>query len=153
MSGALADRRILITGAAKGIGLATAERFVKEGARVAALDRDGETLAALAGRFGASEFVPFRADVSDPASVETAVSNAASALGGLDGVVNSAGIDLVAAIETMALADWNRIIAVNLTGPMLVAQAAYPHLRAAGGGTIVNVSSGAGLSPLASNCA
>ena len=84
MSGALADRRILITGAAKGIGLATAERFVKEGARVAALDRDGETLAALAGRFGASEFVPFRADVSDPASVETAVSNAASALGGLD---------------------------------------------------------------------
>jgi NAD(P)-dependent dehydrogenase (short-subunit alcohol dehydrogenase family) len=48
----------------------------------------------------------------------------------------------------MALADWNRIIAVNLTGPMLVAQAAYPHLRTAGGGTIVNVSSGAGLSPL-----
>lgn len=148
MSGALAGRRILITGAAKGIGLATVERFVKEGARVAALDRDVETLAALAGRFGASAFVPFRADVSDPASVETAVSNAAAALGGLDGVVNSAGIDLIADIESMALADWNRIVAVNLTGPMLVAQAAYPHLRAASGGTIVNVSSGAGLSPL-----
>lgn len=148
MSGALADRRVLITGAAKGIGLATVERFVKEGARVAALDRDVDALAALAGRFGGNAFVPFRADVSNPASVETAISNAATALGGLDGVVSSAGIDLIADIESMALADWNRIIAVNLTGPMLVAQASYPHLKAAGGGTIVNVSSGAGLSPL-----
>ncbi len=64
-------------------------------------------------------------------------------------MVNAAGIDLIADIEKRwTLADWNRIIAVNLTGPMLVMQAAFPHLKAAGGGTIVNVSSGAGLSPL-----
>lgn len=148
MSGALAGRRILITGAAKGIGLATAERFMKEGARVAALDRDAEALAELAGRFDADKLATFAVDVSQPASVNAAVADAVAALGGLDGIVSSAGIDLIADIETMALADWNRIIAVNLTGPMLVAQAAYPHLKAAGGGTIVNVSSGAGLSPL-----
>lgn len=143
MSGALAGRRILITGAAKGIGRATAERFLKEGASVAALDRDRNALATLDGRLST-----FGADVTDPASLTVAIAGAAAALGGLDGVVNAAGIDLIADIETMALADWNRIIAVNLTGPMLVMQAAYPHLKAAGGATIVNVSSGAGLSPL-----
>lgn len=148
MSGALAGRRILITGAAKGIGLATAERFVREGARVAALDRDETALAALATRFERGRLHPATADVADPASVVAVVETCAAALGGLDGVVNAAGIDLIADIEAMALADWSRIIAVNLTGPMLVMQAAYPHLRAAGGGTIVNVSSGAGLSPL-----
>ena len=73
---------------------------------------------------------------------------AANVLGGLDGVVNAAGIDLIADLEAMTLAEWSRVLAVNLTGPMLVMQAACPHLRAAGGGTIVNVSSGAGLSPL-----
>lgn len=143
MSGALAGRRILITGAAKGIGLATAERFLKEGASVAALDRDRHALQTLDGRLSI-----FGADVTDPASLTVAIAGAAAALGGLDGVVNAAGIDLIADIENMELADWNRIIAVNLTGPMLVAQAVYPHLKAAGGGTIVNVSSGAGLSPL-----
>lgn len=148
MSAALAGRRVLITGAARGIGLATAERFVKEGARVAALDRDAEALAELAKRFEAKTLATAEADISDAASVSTAVASVAAVLGGLDGVVNSAGIDLIADIESMALADWNRIIAVNLTGPMLVAQAAYPYLKAAGGGTIVNVSSGAGLSPL-----
>ena len=88
-------------------------------------------------------------DVADPAAVAAAVRAAASALGGLDGVVNAAGIDLLADIEAMTLADWQRVVAVNLTGPVLVMQAAYPYLKAAGGGTIVNVSSAAGLSPLA----
>lgn len=148
MSGTLAGRRILITGAAKGIGLATVERFVTEGARIAAVDRDEAALAALAGRFSHKQLQTAWADVADPSSVTAAVAESAAALGGLDGVVNAAGIDLIANIEAMALADWNRIIAVNLTGPMLVMQAAYPHLKAAGGGTIVNVSSGAGLSPL-----
>jgi NAD(P)-dependent dehydrogenase (short-subunit alcohol dehydrogenase family) len=148
VSGALAGRRILITGAAKGIGLATAERFIKEGACIAALDRDEAALSALAGRFDRSQLNPAAADVADPASVTAAVTASAAGLRGLDGVVNAAGIDLIADVEAMALADWNRLIAVNLTGPMLVIQAAYPHLRAAGGGTIVNVSSGAGLSPL-----
>ena len=148
MSGALAGRRILIAGAAKGIGLATTERFIREGARVAALDRDADALASLSGRHDATRLHAATADVADPVSVDAAVAASAAAFGGLDGVVNSAGIDLIADLESMSLAQWDRIIAVNLTGPMLVMQAAYPHLKAAGGGTIVNVSSGAGLSPL-----
>ena len=148
MSGALAGRRILVTGAGKGIGLATVQRFIAEGARIVALDRDEPALATLRARFDAASLHAVQVDVVDPTAGQEGVATGAAALGGLDGVVNAAGIDLITDIETMALADWNRILAVNLTGPMLVIHAAYPHLRAAGGGTIVNVSSGAGLSPL-----
>jgi len=148
MSGALAGRRILITGAANGIGLASVARFLTEGASVAALDRDDTALAATRSRFAGAKIRTLQADVADPAAVAAAIADGADALGGLDGVVNAAGLDLVADIEAMTLTDWNRLLAVNLTGPMLVMQAAFPHLRAAGGGTIVNVSSGAGLSPL-----
>jgi NAD(P)-dependent dehydrogenase (short-subunit alcohol dehydrogenase family) len=148
VSGALAGRRILITGAARGIGRASVDRFIAEGARVAALDRDEAALTALTAQIDPALLHAVTADVTDPVSVTAAVAVGAGALGGLDGLVNAAGIDLVADIEAMTLADWNRVIAVNLTGPMLVMQAAFPHLKAAGRGTIVNVSSGAGLAPL-----
>lgn len=148
MSGALAGRRILITGAAKGIGLATAKRFVDEGAVIAALDKDHPALAAIRVYSGDRLRAALDVDVAEPEAVERAVETCALALGGLDGVVNAAGIDLVADIEAMELAQWSRVLAVNLTGPMLVMRVAFPHLRASGGGTIVNVSSGAGLSPL-----
>jgi NAD(P)-dependent dehydrogenase (short-subunit alcohol dehydrogenase family) len=148
MSRALEGRRILITGAANGIGLATAARFLEEGAGVAALDRDEKALAAVRDRLSGAAFHAIACDVASEQSVATGVAAAAKALGGIDGVVNAAGIDLVADIEAMSLADWSRIIAVNLTGPMLVMQAAFPHLRAARSATIVNVSSAAGLSPL-----
>jgi NAD(P)-dependent dehydrogenase (short-subunit alcohol dehydrogenase family) len=147
VSGALAGRRVLIVGAAKGIGLATTERFIREGARIAALDQDEVAITALTQR-GLDGLHGVTADVTDAASVAKGVGAAAAALGGLDGVVYSAGIDLVADLEGMESREWDRVIAVNLTGPMLVIQAAYPHLKTAGGGTIVNVSSGAGLSPL-----
>jgi NAD(P)-dependent dehydrogenase (short-subunit alcohol dehydrogenase family) len=148
MSGALAGRRVLITGAANGIGLASVTRFLAEGASVAALDRDENALAALRRRFVGAAVHAVSADVAEPASVTTAVADSATVMGGLDGVVNAAGIDLVADINAMTPAEWSRILAVNLTGPMLVMRAAFPYLREAGGGTIVNVSSGAGLSPL-----
>lgn len=148
MNGALKDRRVVITGAGNGIGKATVERFLAEGASVAALDRDSAGLDRLKHGLGNDRLYTLTTDVADETSVEKAVSAASIALGGIDGVVNSAGIDLVADIESLRTADWNRILAVNLTGPMLVMRSAYAHLRAAGGGTIVNVSSGAGLSPL-----
>lgn len=148
MTEELKDRRIIITGAANGIGRATVERFLTEGASVGAIDRDGTRLEQLKRDLSNSRLSTFAADVTDEASVGTAVAAAGGALGGIDGVVNSAGIDLVADIESMRTIDWNRVLAVNLTGPMLVMRAAYPHLKTAGGGTIVNVSSGAGLSPL-----
>jgi NAD(P)-dependent dehydrogenase (short-subunit alcohol dehydrogenase family) len=148
LSGLLTRRRILVTGGAKGIGLATVRRFVDEGASIVALDRDEAALAMLAQTSTEGRIHVVAADVADGTSVATAVATAADALGGLDGVVNAAGIDLIADLEAMTLAEWSRVLAVNLTGPVIVMQAALPHLRAAGGGTIVIVSSGAGLSPL-----
>jgi NAD(P)-dependent dehydrogenase (short-subunit alcohol dehydrogenase family) len=138
-------RRILVTGGGKGIGKAAALRFLQGGAKVACLDMDETALAEMANEHG---IVPLRADVTDTLAVTAAVNEAASAMGGLDGVVNSAGIDLQSSIEAMTDADWDRLMAVNVTGPMKVCRAATPFLKTAGGGTIVNVSSGAGLSPL-----
>jgi NAD(P)-dependent dehydrogenase (short-subunit alcohol dehydrogenase family) len=148
MTGPFHGRRILVTGAAKGIGLATLVRLAAEGARVAALDRDAAALASLRARLGQALGHAAAVDVADGAAVAGAIKASAAALGGLDGVVNAAGVDLYADIEAMAHADWERVLAVNLTGPFLVIQAAYPYLKAAGGGTIVNVSSAAGLLPL-----
>lgn len=146
----LAGRRVLITGAASGIGRATAELFAKEGAALALVDRDGAGVEAVrnACHGEAGRYVALVADVAEPSAVEAAVAEAARALGGLDGVVNSAGVDLLAPLGETGPADWARVLAVNLTGPYLVCRAALPLLRAAGGGTIVNVASGAALSPL-----
>lgn len=147
MSDGHLHQRFLVTGAASGIGLAVARMAVARGARVGLLDHDAVALAAAADELdGAAR--PIVCDVSDPAAVHAAVEEAARWLGGIDAVVNSAGIDLLAPLEHMNDADWARTLAVNLTGPMLVCRAALPHLRQAGGGTIVNVSSAAGLSPL-----
>lgn len=140
----LAGRRVLVTGAASGIGLATAQLFQEEGARVAMLDRDGTRLkeTRVAGA------VPLVCDVADEREVRDAVARAADALGGLDGVVNSAGIDLMRPFEAMTAGEWARVMAVDLTGPMLVCHAALPAMKQAGRGTIVNIASGAALRPL-----
>ncbi|MDA1097683.1 MAG: SDR family NAD(P)-dependent oxidoreductase [Proteobacteria bacterium] len=137
----LAGRRILITGAASGIGRASAELFAREGAALALLDRNDH---------GLSDFdaVPCHADVTDVAAVGAAVAAAMSGLGGLDGLVNCAGKDQLGRLTEIAPEAWGEIIAVNLTGAANVCRAAVPGLRAAGGGTIVNVASGAGLFPL-----
>lgn len=140
----LRGRRVLVTGAASGIGLAVARLFRSEGARVAMLDRD-EAALGKAGVAGATTLV---CDVADERQVRAAVSQAATALGGLDGVVNSAGIDLMRPFEQMTAAEWARVMAVDLTGPMLVCHAALPALKQAGCGTIVNIASGAALRPL-----
>lgn len=143
MTADFTGRRMLVTGGAKGIGKAAASRFLAGGAQVACLDMDEAALAELE-----PGFVALNADVTDTASVETAIAEAAARMGGLDGVVNSAGVDLQSSLEDMTDAAWERLIAVNLTGPMKVCRAAVPFLRVAGSGTIVNVSSGAGLQPL-----
>jgi len=140
----LRGRRVLVTGAASGIGLATARLFRQEGAAVAMLDRD-ETGLAKARVEGATTLV---CDVADERQVRAAVALAATALGGLDGVVNSAGIDLMRPFERMTSEEWARILAVDLTGPMLVCHAALPAMKQAGRGTIVNIASGAALRPL-----
>ena len=133
-----------MTGAASGIGLAIARLFRREGAGVAMLDRD-EAGMKNAQIDGAAAIV---CDVADEHSVRDAVGQAARALGGLDGVVNSAGIDLMRPFEEMTAKEWARVLAVDLTGPMLVCHAALPAMKQAGRGTIVNIASGAGLRPL-----
>jgi NAD(P)-dependent dehydrogenase (short-subunit alcohol dehydrogenase family) len=134
----LAGRKIIITGGASGIGRATARLFRREGAAVAILDRSDNAAKAVADEIGA---VAIACDVSDPSSVSAAVNKAAEAMGGLDGVINAAGVaDTTAEV-------FSRTVAVNLTGTFLVIQAAAPLIQKAGRGTIVNIASGVGLMP------
>jgi NAD(P)-dependent dehydrogenase (short-subunit alcohol dehydrogenase family) len=142
----LSGRRFFITGAAKGIGAACVARLVAAGAAVGAFDRDAEALAALRARFPGVATSP--GDVSISADVNQAVERCASELGGIDGLICSAGIDLVSALDETSDEAWRRIFSVNLDGAMHACRAALPYLRKSGNGSIVNVSSGAGLQPL-----
>lgn len=142
-----APRRLIVSGGASGIGLAVARMAVARGARVALLDRDTAALADAVRLLGEAALA-LECDVSDAPAVRTAVDRAAQWLGGVDALVNSAGIDALKSLEATSDEEWARVLAVNLTGPMLVCRAALPHLRAAGGGSIVNIASGAGLRPL-----
>ena len=134
----LAGRKILITGGASGIGRATAALFRAEGAAVAILD--------LSDSGTDGTFV--QTDVSNPSSVQHGVTAAATALGGLDGVVNAAGIFSAAGLADTTPELFSRTLAVNLMGTFLVVQAAAPILMAPGpGATIVNIGSGVGITP------
>jgi NAD(P)-dependent dehydrogenase (short-subunit alcohol dehydrogenase family) len=124
-------KRIFVTGAAAGIGEATAKLFRDEGAHVVGVD------------VAEAEGVAF-CDVTDPASVTAAMDAAVAELGGLDVLVNVAGVNWFSKVDDITLELWNRHLAVNLTGPMLVTQAALPHLRASTG-NIVTVGSISGL--------
>ena len=137
--------RALVTGAASGIGRATAILLAGRGAAVACLDVNADGLAETAAAIG-ERALPIPCDVTDLAAVEAAVSQAAADLGGLDAVANVAGVgDFTGDVAEIAPEEWARVLAVNLTGPFHVSRAAIPHLRAAGGGAIVNVSSQFGL--------
>lgn len=140
MSGRLTDRRVIVTGAAAGIGRAIAERFAAEGARLALLDRDADGLAGLEGK-------AIAVDVADEQSVNAAVAEAAATLRGLDGVVNAAGIFPLARVAETSMEMWHKTLAVNLTGPFLLCRAAFPHLKAANMATIVNLGSASAIIP------
>jgi NAD(P)-dependent dehydrogenase (short-subunit alcohol dehydrogenase family) len=142
--GRLAGRKVLITGAAHGIGLATAELFAAEGAALALLDRDEAALRAAAERLGV---FGAKCDVMSAGEVERGVADAETAMGGLDGVVNAAGILRRARFEDVRQEDWRVVLGVNLGGVMLVCKAAIPALRRSGKATIVNIASIGGLKP------
>lgn len=136
----------LVTGAARGIGLATAKRFLAEGWCVALLDIDSETLNRTYEDLAAPQAtLALHCDVSDAAKAPAAIATAAERFGRLDALVNNAGIAIFKPMLETTLADWERTLAVNLTGPFLCTQAAVPLMTRNGGGSIVNVTSISGL--------
>jgi NAD(P)-dependent dehydrogenase (short-subunit alcohol dehydrogenase family) len=139
----LKGKRVLVTAGASGIGKVTAESFAKEGSKVFICDVDEPALAAFAK--ANNEIGTTRADVSDEKEVDRLFAEAEKFLGGLDILVNNAGIaGPTGPVETLSLADWNRTLAINITGQFLCARRAVPLLRKAGGGSIINLSSAAG---------
>ena len=129
----LTGLRALVTGGSSGIGLATALLLADRGAAVAVLDRETEGLP--------KELQGFRADVTDDAAVRTAVAAAAEALGGLDLLVNNAGIGAAGTVETNADEEWHRVLDVNVLGMVRTSRAALPYLRASAHAAVVNTCS------------
>ena len=128
------------------MGLAIARFFAEEGASLALLDRNEAGVHSAASDLGAAGY---GCDVADRAQVDAVVAQAAEALGGIDGVINAAGILITKQFDELEAESWDRMIAVNLTGPFNVVRAALPLLRAAPEATIVNIASVSALMPMA----
>jgi 3-oxoacyl-[acyl-carrier protein] reductase len=140
----LKGKRVLITGGASGIGAATAARFLAEGSAVCVLDRDAKArekiereLPGLAGTLGA--------DVSNLKQVQAAIDDAVRIMGGLDVVINNAGISIRHNFLDISPEEWDKVLAVNLTGVFYVAQAAARHMMRDGGGVILQTASTNGI--------
>lgn len=137
-----AGKRIFITGAATGIGRATAEYLAEEGAKIFGAGLDCEEGKALAGRYAENQLIFRESDLTREEDVLAAVSMANQRFGGLDAVVNCAGIYPTGKrLEDVSDAEWEKTIAVNLTAIFRVCRATLPLLRAAGGGSVVNIAS------------
>jgi NAD(P)-dependent dehydrogenase (short-subunit alcohol dehydrogenase family) len=143
------NKVVIVTGAAGGIGLASVERFASEGARVVAVDLPGTALdvAIDAAKAAGSEAIAVEADVTIPEDVQGYVDKASERFGGVDSLFNNAGIEgLVCPLDEYPLDQFEKVMAVNVTGVFLGMKAVVPALRARGGGAIVNTASVAGLS-------
>jgi len=140
----LEGKRVLVTGGASGIGAATARRFLEEGARTAILDRDE-----AAGKKMAGELPDLSGalvcDVANREEVHSAFARAVNLMGGVDVLINNAGISIRHAFLDITPAEWDRILAVNLTGSFFVLQAAARHMMEQGSGVILNTASTNGL--------
>jgi NAD(P)-dependent dehydrogenase (short-subunit alcohol dehydrogenase family) len=132
----------LVTGAARGIGLAVAKRFLAEGWSVALLDIEDELLqGAVAALANPVATMALHCDVSDAAAVTDVIAAIEKRFGRLDALVNNAGIAVFAPLLETSNEDWKRVLEVNLTGPFLCTKAAAPLMREHGGGAIVNITS------------
>jgi NAD(P)-dependent dehydrogenase (short-subunit alcohol dehydrogenase family) len=135
----LEGKRVLVTGGAGGIGTATCRRFLEEGSRVVALDRDAAGLERLAGELPGVETV--QADVTDASDVDRAFGEVEGRWGGIDVVINNAGISIRHDFLDITLEEWHRVVDVVLHGVFYVAQRSARSMVAAGGGVIVNMGS------------
>lgn len=145
----LDGKAVMITGASRGIGEAAARAFAEAGARVSLLARSREAIADLAGELGPDTAIAVPCDVSRYWEVEAAVAATEEAFGGLDVLVNNAGlIDPISHIESADPEAWGHVIDVNLKGVFHGIRAAMPVMAARGGGTIITISSGAAHGPV-----
>jgi meso-butanediol dehydrogenase / (S,S)-butanediol dehydrogenase / diacetyl reductase len=140
----LSNKRVLITGGASGIGAATVERFVDEGARVVVIDLDEPAGNALRAKHPSLAGV-IRADVADFAAVERAFEEIDALLGGVDVTINNAGISLRHDFVDITPAEWRRVMSVDLDGVFYVAQQSARRMLAGAGGVIVNMGSTSGM--------
>jgi NAD(P)-dependent dehydrogenase (short-subunit alcohol dehydrogenase family) len=141
------DRVAIVTGGAKGIGAATGELLAEQGAHVIIADVDDASGNALAARLAAGNYsaIFVHTDVSRAADAEKLVRAAVDEFGGLDVLINNAGVALAKSTTETSEGEWDRVIGINLKGAWLVSKFAIPVIAARGGGAIVNVASNAGL--------
>ncbi|SFZ82578.1 3alpha(or 20beta)-hydroxysteroid dehydrogenase [Devosia enhydra] len=143
MSGVLDGKIAVVTGAARGLGRAVARAYASEGAVVYALDMLADEVATLAEEPG--DIRPQRLDLTDAAEVAKVFAAIEAEAGRIDVLVNNAGIIFYNPVEAVSVADWDRLMAVNLRGPFLCTRAVAPGMKARRAGAIINVSSNAGV--------
>ena len=134
----------VVTGAARGIGLAIAKKFLAEGYCVALLDIDGSELAKADATLG-DDTLAIVCDVADPEQIRASVDEVVARFGRIDALVNNAGIAVFKPLLQTTFEEWERVLAVNLTGPFLLTQACAPVMLRTSGGCIVNIGSISGL--------
>jgi NAD(P)-dependent dehydrogenase (short-subunit alcohol dehydrogenase family) len=144
--GLLDGRTAVVTGGGSGIGRATCRRMTEEGARVAVFDVDAPSAEQVAEEIGG---IAFNVDVGDPDAMKAAVDAAADQLGGLSIIYNNAGTSAFNRLHELSPSEWDRVLRVNLTGVWAGIRAAVPHIRGAGGGSIVSTASISGTRPAA----
>jgi NAD(P)-dependent dehydrogenase (short-subunit alcohol dehydrogenase family) len=142
----LGGRRAIVTGGSKGLGFAIARELVSEGARVAICSRSEEEVRAAADQLGGNVYAQ-RADVTDPEQIRDFVARAAEALGGVDALVNNAGRAHPGNFASLKDEDWIADLDVKLLSTVRCSREVLPHLRAAGGGRIVNIGAIQGRAP------
>ena len=140
------DRKVaIVTGAARGIGLAVARKFIELGYRVSLLDIDFPALSAASAKLENGKVLAIECDVANPAQVKDAVGKTVAKFGRIDALVNNAGIALFKPMLETSFEEWSRVLDVNLSGPFLCTQACAPVMLENGGGAVVNVASISGM--------
>jgi len=141
-----ANKVAVVTGAARGIGLAVARRFLAERYAVALLDIDGATLARADAALGApARVLAIECDVAEPRQVDAAIGQVAARFGRIDALVNNAGIAVFKPLLETSFEEWSRVLAVNLSGPFICTQACAPLMLRSGAGSVVNIGSVSGV--------
>ncbi|MCR6595658.1 dihydroanticapsin 7-dehydrogenase [Bacillus halotolerans] len=141
----LTDKTVLITGGASGIGYAAVQAFLNQQANVVVADIDAAQGEVMVRQENSDRLHFVQTDITDEAACQHTVQSAIDTFGGLDILINNAGIEIVAPIHEMELSDWNKVLQVNLTGIFLMSKHALKHMLAAGKGNIINTCSVGGV--------